>query len=126
MKIGVEPAHVPGGAYVLRRGVGDLRTLRRYFWNLVLPALTLTAMSALTAAVLVLLVGAAADLSLYSHGQPTSPDPWSVACFGPACLWDSQGYPEHAAAADMLDQDQASPGESSQAGDQADGPWARW
>ena len=103
-KTAVEPMHTPGGVPALRCGTGDLRTLKRYFLDLVLPALTLTGMSALTAVVLVLLVGAAADLNLHSHGQQTSPDPWSVACFGLACLWDGPTYPERSAAADMLDQ----------------------
>jgi hypothetical protein len=128
-KMIVEPVHGACEAHALHWGAGNFRTLRRYLWDFVLPVLTLAAMSALTVVVLVLLVSTVADMGLYSQSQQTSPDPWSAACFGPACLEDHVAYPERPVPMDMPDRDQASPGEpwsNSQADDQVDVPWARW
>jgi len=107
-KMIVEPVHGAGGAHALHWGAGDFRTLRRYFLEFVLPVLTLAAMFALTAVVLVLLVSAVAEIELYSQSREASPDPWSTACFGPASQWDRPAYPEYSARMDALDRDMVS------------------
>jgi hypothetical protein len=101
----VEPVHGACEAHALGWGAGNFRTLRRYFWEFALPALMLAAMSALTAVVLVLLVTAAAELGPRSQDQQASPDPWSVACVGPAFLWDRPAYSDSAARLGMPDSD---------------------
>ena len=128
-KMDIEPVHAACGAHTWPWSAGDFRTLRRYFCDFVLPVLTLAAMFALTAGVLVLLVSAVAEMGLYSQSQQIGPDPWSAASFDPACGWDGQAGPEDPASMDIQDRDEASPGEPwpiSHARDQLDAPWACW
>lgn len=123
-KMFVEPMHAACGSHTLHWGANDFRTLRRYFLELVLPVLTVAAMSALTAVMLVLIVGAVADMGLYSQSREVTPDPWSNACSGPAFLWDRQTYPDDPPRMETLDADEPWPG--SRSNDDLDVPWARW
>lgn len=123
-KMVIEPGPGACEAHALHRAVGDFRTLRRYFMEFVLPALTLAAMSALTTIMLVLIVSAVADMELYAQSHQASPDPWSDASADSAMLPDRQAYPDEPARMQTFDADDPSLGPQTR--DQIDAPWARW
>jgi len=112
------------GAHVLHWGLWDSGTLRRWLLDFVLPVLMLAAMSVLTVTLLVVVVGAAAELGSYTPSREANPDPWSTACFGPPFLVDRQAYPDYPSPMEMLDG--RGPASGQQPNDQIDTPWARW
>lgn len=70
---------------------GSWTVLKRYLLDPVLPLLALASMSALTVAVIVLVVTTVAGAGLHvQDGKAQRLDPWSGWCFGPA----GAGYPD--------------------------------
>jgi len=128
-KMAIGPVQAVCGAHVLHWGLWDSGTLRRWLLEFVLPALMLAAMSALTVTLLVLVVGAVAEMGSYAPSDEANPDLWSKACFGPPFLWDRQAYPGYSSPMEMLDGHgpaSAEPWPGQQPNDQIDTPWARW
>jgi hypothetical protein len=128
-KMDVEPMQAACGAHALHWRAADFRTLRRCLIELVLPVLMVAAMSALTTAMLVLVVHAVADMGQSSQTPQTSPDPWSAACVGPAVPWDQLMAPDSGVRTDTTEQDVDGPAEQwpgARTSDQLDAPWARW
>ncbi len=120
----VEPVHAACEADALLRGARDFRTLRRYVLDFVLPVLMLAAMSALTIAMLVLVVSAVAEMGLYPQHCAAASDSWSEACPGPAVLSDGQAYPGDPPRTGTLET--AEPRSGPQANSELDAPWAYW
>jgi hypothetical protein len=90
------PRHKPGGSQT---------PLKRYFLDPVLPVLTLLSMSALTVALLVVIVTTVADMDPQLPGSYVSVDPWAGWGGGStAALYQDQGtYADMAISADLTE-----------------------
>ncbi|MBN1510200.1 MAG: hypothetical protein JW955_25355 [Sedimentisphaerales bacterium] len=128
-QIDVQPMQAAREAHALHWWAADSRTLRWCVVELVLPALTVVAMSVLTAVLLVLVVSAVADMELSWQARPGNLDPWAAACFGSTIPWNRQMDAESGAGMGELVWDEAGTAEpwpGSLADDRLDVSWARW